>query len=1730
MKSFFLPVGRFAGASLPALLSALSCGAALPVTDLNILYITEEEADPLVPAMIRDLNRVHALLDRPDNESLFPSSFSFDSFRPVLPSHRALSGDPASSALLGALRGKGMPLSYKTDREAVEWAFSALLSDLSDESAAPLRAWFCRISDALAAEKDVRVAVLCDVFDPFSAGIAFAVLRHLKDTVGAPSSSVALFCSGVRSDTAAGLPSETFEGCVRALCEQDLVGTPDKPGLSCADAVWLVSQPASLSRSADALRVLYVALARQLARFCASEKDVAPGLHTSQLPGILTLESLGDRAASFACFVHASAWILSDLLPALTAYCERPAALRSLTPNTRNGLFRRLFSNEAVSPEQRELLPVLKRALSAVLSEFLSLIRSMPDQFRLAEVSDPAWQKIVEACGRTVTVASEYDVSKTEAEEGGFLNVKPVHRVSLADTEEEKAERRLEDIAVQLKDEEEGRNRLFASLGGCWSVLALRNCRERCLAALSRAREQLARQTVDTDAAKLSFAAASRRVRLLEAAVERCDRDLADPDLRAKITEGTPAMPGVPSPFSCELLDAGAAEKLSVLITPSEAPAEPARKDVVSAIPSLFRGFTLSEVKTLFRKLLSVCKQDPEGNPLSYLFLSALEVSRGEVASLRFVSSGKIPSVPLLPDLYPSGPVLTVSALLPLLPSAGAEAAGPVSEKRGLLAMLLLRQYRRRNSDEASLTFDFYRSEDSPVLRAWLSARNADRVWILSLSKEENSLPFALVLPGRGLIPARITAAHTNLLPAFAAPWFDPDTLSFRDPCALLGDSDRIVLGEQLSRMASELPDRGSPLCAFLESFREDLDKSREEASVPDNLTLRLKAAFGLRLLPAFRPTLVCSPCSYERSLPSDGVAARLTDKPSFPASSGDVPDDIVFLYKDIPFARENPRTLLDRVPLPAEKWILSLLEKECDTLARSSDDYHDHLVRELSKLLERYPDAKPEARQIALDLLERASKPVTDTDTELTWPWDPMSPSVLTILSEALGEAVATSALRPFSDQLALFPARGNEVIGDSLMASMCVLAPASVPAPEEGEEAPAVSPDAVLPPFSAGFCSALCRLPEGRTLVRSGLLDFERKEENAIRVTLTLEGRFTVRLIRDYAEEEILHLYSHDIPTLAVWPNLPFAPEDWHAYFIYAGLPSSITFTAYNAEGQLLSPSGDGGRAVCRSDTFPLSFTFFRENLSIGSVPNLLPAPVIEKSEPYTACIDFGSVGTSVVFSVGHRRIPLQGPTLVRTLLNNPAVSRDLLRKEFLPAVPVSALLPTASRIFRNVPGEAPLPFEDGIVLMSSDMQDVLSIPSGALYTCLKWEEDKGRSVSLCLHQIMLMAALQARYGGASFLSWRFSVPDEMAKAGRERLAALFTSLAEQVGLESGFRPPEKYPLVTFAPESSALGAYFRFCASEDTRGGFMVLDIGACTADISLFLRGREQAVRTCQIPLGVHYMLLPSLLRDPDMLRQDFGFIEDPAFRQELLLLEKIIRNAKADPAALRHSRLALDNFIADRYVFLLPALLQNPATGMPSKLGSVLLLHFSYLMMLSGLVLLQIAADPGKNDFLPEQMSLCLSGRGSILPESLPDQYKTCLWHFLTMFRNRRVASLSMLFSSEKKMEIPVGLSVLQTVSADVPPASAIPAAISVRPEELLPQFLLRFAKEFPASAELLFHGFFSGDFYHPFTPYGESLVTEAISQSFTDRTALLPFDALSAWIGSLLDLIDSSAQ
>ena len=94
-------------------------------------------------------------------------------------------------------------------------------------------------------------------------------------------------------------------------------------------------------------------------------------------------------------------------------------------------------------------------------------------------------------------------------------------------------------------------------------------------------------------------------------------------------------------------------------------------------------------------------------------------------------------------------------------------------------------------------------------------------------------------------------------------------------------------------------------------------------------------------------------------------------------------------------------------------------------------------------------------------------------------------------------------------------------------------------------------------------------------------------------------------------------------------------------------------------------------------------------------------------------------------------------------------------------------------------------------------------------------------------------------------------------------------------------------------------------------------MVLDLGACTADLSLFLRGREQAVRCCQLSLGVQYMLLPALLRMPDLLTRDLSFVPDEVFLQQLQKIQELLVRSVSDAASLRLARTALDTLVAER---------------------------------------------------------------------------------------------------------------------------------------------------------------------------------------------------------------------
>ena len=1736
MKAYFLPLGDGANRSLPALLTAFSSGAARQPASVSMLQVAAARPEGLTDRLLADLQVCHGLFAGEEAFAFFRTEWESALWIPPLPEREALIGDEESRLLLDALRGPGVPFSFRTDREAAEWSLSALLEQLSGDAGAgeekelqPFSLLLRKVQDDLNAGEDVRIMLLCDLSEGFAAGLAAGLLRFFRARLGE-----APFLGVIGQVRSSGLSAEEGVSAARdvlaSLVERRLVRAADGRETSGADACWLLGLPASMKSGEESNLLLDWAAARVLGEVWTGAARPSAGLHTREIPGILALQTLDQEARPFAAFLRGAVWSLSDLFPALRSFLDHPALLRSLAPASRGALFHRLFRDTSSFPLQD--LMTLDRTLRALLLQMFSLHQSLPAWVRDASSASGLWQQAVQACGRAVTLASEYDVRRKEAEDSGIDRVQPVHRTSLADTEEEDLLRRLDQLSADLSAALSRRAEVFAQAGGFLSRCALEDCLAKCISAETAARQKLAGMPSDSPEERYALGMQERRVRLLAAAVARCRQDLAETAVWPAIAQAGTLKAA--SPWAGEILDPAQAEQLMNLLTAEGEAAVSAARAVRDGLPSLLRGYTLIDAKTLLKNLLGTCRQPDASSPLCSLMAGIFSVCGVEISGLRFQSVGDLPSLSLLPDLTEGERFFSLSAAPARMLTAAPR--DDTARIRGLLAFMILRQYRKRNLNEAALELVPLRAETSILTRLYLSSREVSAACLCLLRSGEGEeirrLPLAVLLPGQGLEPARLQAAQLDLVPSFVY-WLDRENQTFLDPCLWLSEGDRQVLTEQLTRLRAALNTPSSrAFSGFLSDWHRDiLQLPRQQED--DCLKQRLRIACGLLRLPSWQRELQRVSAFYESSLPEDPVCAALCGRERFEAASPKLLEDVLYVFRSTPLAREHARHLLETCHAPGEEVLLASLDTECDILLHSSDDYHEALAEGLESLLRRFPGADPEAVSAAEDLLREAREPITDKITELTWPWDTHSASVLTILRECLGADLASAALHAFSEKLALFPARGGEILGDLLLSGCCTLRRDSA-APEEENVSPSEDPvpsetdslvrsDAALPPLSPEFMTVLCRSARGQSLIQPGFLALE-PEGSGVRAVLTLEGAFTLKLSRVYSAEEIRTFYAHDLPTLALWPSMPFAREDWHAYFSFAHAPQEFRFTAIS-ESEEVPLSGSAPRlSACQRD-FPLCYLVFFGEESLGAIPNLLPPPEIPEQGDWIACLDFGASATSVIFTDGSARWPLQGPVAVRTLLRNPAASEGLLRREFLPAFPVSALLPGALRIFRSSLDGEGLPLRDSVILMSSSLGDVLDVPPDALYTDLKWNGEKGRASRLYLHQVMLMAALEARCGGARTLRWRTAVPQEMPPEGRERLAETLETLAVLVSGESGLPLPEKEPPVAFASEGSAMGAYFRFCSPEQTRGGFMTLDLGADTADLSLFLQGHESPVRSLQLPLGLHNMLLPDLLRRPRILQEDFGHVEDGAFMQDLLSLQGLLERARKDPSALRQARYALDAILADHFPLFSEALTSRRAAGAPGRTGALILLYESFLMMLSGLLLLGLAGDATRNDRLPESMTLFLAGRGSLLTESLSMQAKTSLWKILTMFRNSRVSSLNLLFSAEKKLELPVGLSVLDRPTAALPKPDASPAAVSVRPEELMPEFLLRFRREFPEEAALLFPGVYANDYYTPFTPYGQLMLSQALQAAFGGRDIVRPFPALVSCLNHLLEMI-----
>ena len=896
LSSYLLSVGHAAERSLPVIFTALSCGAALPVSALDVFSFSRNPGSSAeASSLASSLSSCHHLMEDTEDFPAFRSMIFFQSCIPVFRDLRNFSSDPDTSLLFDALRGKGLPFSFQSDREAVEWCFADLLSRPGDPSVQTFFSWMSGIASSAKGKDPVRLTILADLSDPYASGLTLVLLPFIRDFLSDRSVSVFISLLAL-AETSSPMPETFFpvlSSSLRDLDSRSLLRQSDDEPSYGADAMWLLSLPSSMVKDPDSHCVTALAAARILGQICSMEQLPASGFHTREIDGTLSLASLRGDAPAFTAFLRSSVWMLSDLIPAIRTYLSAPARLRSIAMNPRTGMFRRLFSGSGQDSLSGDLL-LLESTLRTFLTGVLSFVRSIPAALRPSGENASLWQQAVNACGRYITVSSEYDVSAAEARESGLDSVRPVHRVSMADTEEELLLRKIQQMERQLEDESRALDKCLSSLGGYRALQVRLDCYNRCSAALKDARVKAGSSPDGLD--HLSLMKRARRVRLLEAAVARCREDLYPATVQAALSKHPSGKTDTADPYAfCPLSPAGCRALESFLAGTGEN-SQPVLS-VDTAAPE-------ADPKSRLKALVSLCRDVSPARPVPFLFAQAYAVCTDELVSARFLSDGLMPDVPLLPDVIAETPLLRICDFLSRIPGQPAR-EHETAELRGIIAMLLLREYHRRDSSEASLVCNCCLPDASMVLDYWLSSRRAERVYIISLEQHDVRLPFAIILPGQEFIAARRTAAHSDLVPSFVT-WYDREKGSFMDPCRYLGEGDRLLLKRRISSFLEVIGSGEAPLVSFLRDFLKELSRDPEPFSADNHLKTRLQAVCGLFTLSAYQSSLTKQYCFYEHFLASDELGSCITGQNDFPPDPcTEIPENAMYLYRSVPFARD---------------------------------------------------------------------------------------------------------------------------------------------------------------------------------------------------------------------------------------------------------------------------------------------------------------------------------------------------------------------------------------------------------------------------------------------------------------------------------------------------------------------------------------------------------------------------------------------------------------------------------------------------------------------------------------------------------------------------------------------------------------------------------------------------------------------------------------------------------
>lgn len=998
---------------------------------------------------------------------------------------------------------------------------------------------------------------------------------------------------------------------------------------------------------------------------------------------------------------------------------------------------------------------------------------------------------------------------------------------------------------------------------------------------------------------------------------------------------------------------------------------------------------------------------------------------------------------------------------------------------RGALAAALLWDAWMHPRSEARMALVRLDEEEAGFTGAVLQAMTgkSHALTLIALEDwEHGRAPLGFLSKKTLITPAANLTGLAAILPARVA-WFDSARGTFADPCGYVNDQDRVLLSSMLMQLhvkvAAANPVLGGALGRFLtalETSRAARAERAEKLSSADSAMLETHLLIAAGLQPEAVFTML--------TVRQDGylqgenriMAALGAD---FAADTG--AGQPVWLWRGCPFMRQDAQMGLERIPGAAAEAAIAEMTAELDRLLCNSPAWCGRTAGRLQAML---TDGVPDVvRKVGEGLLQRLSQLAHAAGEEavLTYPWADDSGAVRLLITETLGEGWE-DVLTPFSDKLALVDAQSVAALG---MQSLQLCGDGTVP----GD----MMEFAAVPPISAHLAQQLVKR-EGATLLMDGvkmLCHADASGNAGVTAQMALQGMRRLVLRCRYDEEDIISLDEAETPTVAVWPSIPLGASGWRSYYVYANCGGDVQVEALEAgewkhgESRQAADDPQVTWTVLHTTEYPACVMLRTGENCLGMLPNMLPDFRMPVRPPAVIALDVGASGTAVAIAQGADAVPLYCASTRRMLMQG--ANRTLPDYAFVDGGAVQPVFNSAVETFRDGRDAWHTPVMDAHIATHSPFSAQAKANSSRVHWGLKWGygEDSAALRKQYLGNLMQTAVQTAVTMGSTSVSWRISMPADMAGEGKRALLRTMEELAGEIAYWTGIPLTEGVQPVSWSDESVAVGHYFRKLSRQPVHGGFMTLDIGGGSSKLLLWLRGMPQPSFTLTLPMGAQHMLLEAMLADPNCLAQDFARLADEGLQERLHQLTEQFTRARTDVRALEMARYMLDELLARDLPKLHQYMNSQYTQGTCSRTQALLLLQVSFLLMLAGTVQEQVYRDSTLNDMLPPYMEICLAGRGTQLMYGFNNMLQRKLSGFvrLPMSREHPTHEFAFIPSDAMKLEAALGLARLPETETGLPD-DYVPQdrrfARAIDPVEMLRRFLWHFRMEMPLAAMRLF--------------------------------------------------------